>query len=61
MMDYDYLTQLDDFSRMGAFRFKHDDDFIGASENEMRVPPLTWHSTSALATMTTISGTTDSF
>ena len=39
--DYDYLTQLDDFSRMGAFRFKHDDAFVGASENEMRVPPLT--------------------
>ena len=39
--DYDYLTQLDDFSRMGAFRFKHDGAFVGASENEMRVPPLT--------------------
>ncbi len=39
--DYDYLTQLDDFSRMGAFRFMHNDAFIGASENEMRVPPLT--------------------
>ena len=39
--DYDYLTQLDDFSRMGAFRFKHDDAFVGVSENEMRVPPLT--------------------
>ncbi len=36
--DYDYLTQLDDFSRMGAFRFMHNDAFIGASENEMRVP-----------------------
>ena len=39
--DYDYLIQLDDFSRMGAFRFKYDDVFVGASENEMRVPPLT--------------------
>ena len=39
--DYDYLTQLDDFSRMGAFRFKQDDAFVGVSENEMRVPPLT--------------------
>ena len=39
--DYDYLTQLDDFSRMGAFRFKHDDAFVGTSNNEMRVPPLT--------------------
>ena len=39
--DYDYLTQLDDFSRIGAFRFKQDGAFVGASENEMRVPPLT--------------------
>lgn len=39
--DYDYLTQLDDFSRMGAFRFMHYGAFVGASENEMRVPPLT--------------------
>ncbi|MBO6024447.1 MAG: HipA domain-containing protein [Bacteroidales bacterium] len=39
--DYDYLIQLDDFSRMGAFRFKYDDAFVGASEDEMRVPPLT--------------------
>ena len=39
--DYDYLTQLDDFSRMGAFRFMHDNAFVGVSENEMRVPPLT--------------------
>lgn len=39
--DYDYLTQLDDFSRMGAFRFKQGDVFIGASEQDMRVPPLT--------------------
>ena len=39
--DYDYLTQLDDFSRMGAFRFKQGDMFIGASEQDMRVPPLT--------------------
>ena len=39
--DYDYLTQLDDFSRMGAFRFKQHGEFIGTSEQDMRVPPLT--------------------
>lgn len=38
--DYDYLTQLDDYSRMGAFRFKQDGIFIGTSEQDMRVPPL---------------------
>ncbi len=39
--DYDYLTQLDDFSRMGAFRFMQNGVFIGTSEQELRVPPLT--------------------
>ena len=39
--DYDYLTQLDDFSRMGAFRFMQNDVFIGTSEQDLRVPPLT--------------------
>lgn len=39
--DYDYLTQLDDYSRMGAFRFMQNGVFIGTSEQELRVPPLT--------------------
>lgn len=38
---FDYLIGIDDFSRMGGFRFKEnkDDDFINAS-NILRIPPL---------------------
>ena len=40
--DFDYLLQLDDYSRMGAFRFRiaGEKEFIGTS-GEMSVPPLT--------------------
>ena len=38
--DFDYLIQLDDFSRMGAFRFKQGDTFLGTTDHEMAVPPL---------------------
>ena len=38
---WDYLTGIDDFSRMGALRFKEnpDDDFIGGSD-KLAIPPL---------------------
>ena len=38
---YDYLIGIDDFSRMGGFRFKEnkDNDFINVS-NILRIPPL---------------------
>ena len=38
---FDYLIGIDDFSRMGGFRFKEnkDDDFINASDI-LRIPPL---------------------
>lgn len=38
---YDYLIGIDDFSRMGGFRFKDnkDNDFINVS-NILRIPPL---------------------
>ena len=41
--DFDYLLQLDDFSRMGAFRFRDKDSqqFIGVFNDNMSVPPLT--------------------
>ena len=41
--DFDYLLQLDDYSRMGAFRFRiaGENDFIGTSDGTMSVPPLT--------------------
>jgi serine/threonine-protein kinase HipA len=39
---FDYLIGIDDFSRMGGFRFKDDPngDFINLSK-ELRIPPLT--------------------
>lgn len=41
LSSFDYLVGIDDFSRMGGFRFKEnpDEDFINSS-NELRVPPL---------------------
>ena len=41
--DFDYLIQLDDYSRMGAFRFRMEgeQDFIGILDGSMSVPPLT--------------------
>lgn len=42
LSSYDYLIGIDDFSRMGGFRFKEteEDDFINTS-SELRIPPLT--------------------
>lgn len=39
---FDFLTGIDDFSRMGGFRFKEtpDGEFINA-DNALRIPPLT--------------------
>ena len=41
--DFDYLLQLDDYSRMGAFRFRieGEQDFMGILDGSMSVPPLT--------------------
>lgn len=38
--DFDYLIQLDDLSRMGAFRFKQGGLFLGTTDTNMAVPPL---------------------
>lgn len=42
LSSFDYLLGIDDFSRMGGFRFKEtaDGDFINSS-NTLRIPPLT--------------------
>lgn len=42
LSSFDYLIGIEDFSRMGAFRFKEaiDGDYINASEI-LRIPPLT--------------------
>ena len=42
MSSFDFLTGIDDFSRMGGFRFKEDLDgeFINVSES-LKIPPLT--------------------
>jgi serine/threonine-protein kinase HipA len=42
LTSFDYLTEIDDFSRMGGFRFKEspDGDFIN-SNKMLRIPPLT--------------------
>ncbi|MBO4614592.1 MAG: HipA domain-containing protein [Bacteroidales bacterium] len=41
LFSFDYLKSIDDFSRIGGFRFKTDlnGDYINAS-NELRIPPL---------------------
>jgi len=41
LTSFDYLTGIDDFSRMGAFQFKHslDGDFIN-TDTRLRIPPL---------------------
>jgi len=43
LSSYDYLTGIDDFSRMGGFRFKEttEGDFINTS-NRLRIPPLSY-------------------
>lgn len=42
LSSFDFLTGIDDFSRMGGFRFKEDpqSDFINISES-LKIPPLT--------------------
>ncbi len=42
LSSFDFLTGIDDFSRMGAFRFKEDPngDFINVSKS-LKIPPLT--------------------
>ena len=42
LSSFDFLTGIDDFSRMGGFRFKEDPNgkFINVSES-LRIPPLT--------------------
>lgn len=42
LSSFDFLTGIDDFSRMGGFRFKEDPDgeFINVSES-LKIPPLT--------------------
>lgn len=42
LTSFDYLLGIDDYSRMGGFRFKEsiDDDFINSSP-ALRIPPLT--------------------
>ena len=42
LSSFDFLTGIDDFSRMGAFRFKEnpEGEFINVSES-LRIPPLT--------------------
>ena len=42
LSSFDFLTGIDDFSRMGGFRFKETPDagFINA-DNSLRIPPLT--------------------
>ncbi len=42
LTSFDFLTGIDDFSRMGGFRFKEmpDGEFINA-DNSLRIPPLT--------------------
>jgi len=52
LSSFDYLTGIDDFSRMGGFRFKTspDGEFIN-SGNQLRIPPLTDIYTLAEASM----------
>ena len=42
LSSFDFLTGIDDFSRMGGFRFKEtpDGEFMNA-DNSLRIPPLT--------------------
>ena len=42
LSSFDYLVSIDDFSRMGGFRFKtcHDGEFINC-DSHLRIPPIT--------------------
>ena len=52
LSSYDYLMGIDDFSRMGGFRFKAtlEGDFIN-SDDTLRIPPLTDIRTLSMASM----------
>lgn len=52
LSSFDYLTGIDDFSRMGGFRFKKEQDgqFINCEEN-LRIPPITDIRTLVVASM----------
>ena len=39
--DFGYLVRIDDFSRMGALRFKYQGRYLGKEEGDMAVPPIT--------------------
>jgi len=38
--DFGYLVRIDDFSRMGALRFKYNGKYIGLDNGSLNVPPL---------------------
>lgn len=42
LMDIDYLTQIDDVTRMGALRLREDERLLGAEYANTPVPPLTY-------------------
>ena len=39
--DFGYLVRIDDFSRMGALRFRLNGRYIGADDSKLNVPPIT--------------------
>lgn len=39
--DFGYLIRIDDFSRMGALRFKYNGKYIGLDNGKLNVPPIT--------------------
>lgn len=41
LSDADYLLLLDDTTRMGAFRLREQEDYIGTGDKDCTVPPLT--------------------
>lgn len=42
LTDIDYLTQIDDTTRMGALRLRENEQLLGASYADTQVPPLTY-------------------
>lgn len=42
LTDIDYLTQIDDVTRMGALRLREDEQLLGAEYASTPVPPLTY-------------------
>jgi len=42
LMDVDYLTQIDDTTRMGALRLRENDKLLGLAHADTPVPPLTY-------------------